>query len=251
MPLTLNQIVTRIKTLALAHHQINHFYFGDPHEFDANGDIIYPACFLEWVPGTADRVAHQKRFNFNIYFFDLVKVSDDTEGNETEVLSDMDGVATDMLAMLMSPEYQDDWVIVEAAAIAPVTEVLGDMAAGVFIEVGIVVDFLADSCVVPTDEIIFEETFDMARTKIYTYTAAGLTGSSFAVADISNKHVLAVFRAGSYKRAVAVAPTDSEKVQVGTVDLGTGKGILGNGTVILETGDSLIINEKLDFLVYA
>lgn len=251
MPLSLNQIIERIKRLALSHHQINHFYFGEPHEFDAQQDIVYPGVFLEILPSVIDRSLRQKRFNFNIYFLDLVKVSDDTEGNETEVLSDMDGVATDMLAMLMSPEYQDDWVIIEAAAIAPVTEVLGDMAAGVFLEVGIVVDFLADSCVVPTDEIIFEETFDMARTKIYTYTSTGLSGSSFSVPDISDKHILAVFRAGSYKRAVAVTPTDSEKIQVGTIDVGSGKGILGNGTVILETGDSLINDEKLDFLVYA
>lgn len=251
MPLTLNQIVKRIESLALAHHQINHFYFGDVPEFDANGDIVYPGVFLEMLPGTVDRAAHQKRFNFRIFFLDLVKVSDDTEANETEVLSDMDGVATDMLAMLMSSQYQEDWLIIESAAISPLTESLGDMVAGVSAEVGIIVDFLADSCVVPTDETVFNETFDMARTKIYTYTAAGLTGSSFAVADIINKHVLAVFRAGFYKRAVAVAPTDSEKVQVGTVDLGTGKGILGDGTVILETGDSLINDEKMDFLVYA
>lgn len=249
--LSLNQIVNRIRSLSLAHHQINSFYFGDVPEFDANGDISYPGCFLELLPGSIDRTAKQKRFNFRIYFLDLVKVSDQTEENETEVLSDMDQVAGDMLALLNKPEYEFDWTIVENSAINPVTESLGDMVAGVFIEVGILVEYFADSCQVPSDDVDFINDLDMARTRIHNYTATGSEGFSFSVPEISGKHILAIWRAGSYKRAVAVTPTDTEKIQVGTVDLGSGKGILGNGTVTLESDDALIPTEKLDILYYA
>lgn len=249
--LSLNQIVNRIRSLSLAHHQINSFYFGDVPEFDANGDISYPGCFLELLPGSIDRTAKQKRFNFRIYFLDLVKVSDQTEENETEVLSDMDQVAGDMLALLNKPEFEFDWTIVENSAINPVTESLGDMVAGVFMEVGILVDYFADSCQVPSDDVDFINDLDMARTKIYTYNGTGSEGATFSVAALSGKHILAVYRADNYKRAVAVAPADAGKIQVGTVDLGSDKGILGDGTVRLQTGDGLMNGEKLDFLYYS
>lgn len=251
MALSLNQIVSRLRSLALAHKQINHFYFGDVPEFDEQEDIVYPACFCEQQPGSIDRVNRQIRFNFRLYFVDLVHVSERTEENETEVLSDMTQVAADMLSILMKPEYQYDWQILDTAAIIPVTESLGDMGAGVVMDISILVDFLADSCQVPAEEVVFIDPFDMARTKIHTYTATGIEGDSFAVAALSGIHILAVYRAGYYKRAVAVAPVDSEKIQVGTVDLGSGKGILGDGTVRLQTGDALILNEVLDFLYYS
>lgn len=249
--LSLNQIANRIRSLSLSHHQINSFYFGDVPEFDANGDIVYPGCFLEILPGSIDRAAKQKRFNFRIYFLDLVKVADETEENETEVLSDMDQVAGDILALLNKPEYEFDWTIVENTPISTVTESLGDMVAGVFMEIGIIVDYLADSCQVPSNDVDFINDFDMARTKIYTYNGTGSEGASFAVAALSGKHILAVYRADSYKRAVAVAPADAGKIQVGTVDLGSDKGILGDGAVRLQTNDGLMNGEKLDFLYYA
>jgi hypothetical protein len=250
MALSLNQIIARLRSLALAHKQINHFFFGDVPEFDSREDITYPACFCEQQPGGIDRVNKQQRFNFRLYFVDLVHVSERTEENETEVLSDMTQVAGDLLSMLMNPLYQDDWTILDTAQVIPVTESLGDMGAGVVMDVSILIDFFADSCQVPAEDVEFDQTYDMPRTKIYNYTATGSEGPSFAIADLSGKHILALWRAGTYKRAVAVAPTDTEKIQVGTVDLGSGKGILGNGTINLEADDALIPTEKLDILYY-
>lgn len=249
MALTLNQIISRLRSLALSHRQINHFYFGDPHEFTANGDITYPACFVESQPGVMNRTTKEQQFNFRVYFLDKVHVSQDTEENETEVLSDMSSVADDMIALILNPLYQDDWIVSETVIKALGTEQFDDMVAGVVIEVGIIVEFLPDSCAVPADDVEFEQTFDMPRTKIHTYTATG-DENSFSVPTLSGKHILAVWRAGYYKRAVATAPDDSEKVQVGTTDLGSGRGILGTGTVTLQTGDLLIEDEKVDFLYY-
>lgn len=217
-------------------------------EFDTNGDITYPGCFLEILPGSIDRAAKQNRFNFRIFFLDLVKVSDQTEQNETEVISDMYQVAGDVLALLNKPAYEFDWTIVESSSISPLTESLGDMVAGVSMEVGILVDYLTDSCQVPSDDVSFLNDFDMARTKIFTYTGTGSEGATFSVASLSGKHILAVYRADNYKRAVAAAPANAGQVQVGTVNLGSDKGILGDGTVRFETGDGLINGEKLDFL---
>ncbi len=251
MSLSLNQIVSRVRTLALSHHQINSFYFGDVPEFDANSDIQFPALFLEMTAGTIDRTAKQQRFNFTMYLYDLVTVSTDTEGNETEVISDMLSAGVDMLAMLMNPIYDDDWTIVDSSTYQADTEQLNDMVAGARIDIGILVDFFADSCQVPADDTEFDQTFDMPRTKIYHYTGTGSEGSTIAIAGLSGKHILAVYRADSYKRAIATLPTDAGKVQVGTVALGSDKGILGDGTVRFESGDGLINGEKLDVLYYA
>lgn len=246
---SLNQITQRLRSLAISHKQINHFYFGDVHEFLANGDINYPACFCEEQAGTIDRTNHQQRFNFRLYFADLVGVSERTELNETEVLSDMRQVANDMLSVLMNPVYQEDWIIVETANIISFTEGTEDMVAGVIMDIGIILDFLADSCEVPADDVEFEQTIDMPRTKIHTYTATG-GENSFSVATLSGKHILGAWRAGMYKRAIATLPDESEKIQVGVVDAGNGQGIVSNGTVTLQTGDILITDEKVDLLYY-
>lgn len=249
--MTLNQIIARVRSLALSHEQIKWFYFGDPWEFDTNGEIDYPACFLEQQPGSIDRTEHLQRFNFRIYFLNLVRVASGTEDDETEVLSDMSSVAADMLALLMNSEYQYDWVITASSGFTSVTEALGDMAAGCYIDVGISVDFFADRCQVPSEGVTFETDFDMARTRILTWNATGTEGSAFTVTNLAGKNVLAVWRAGAYKRLVITVPDDDEKILVTGTDLGNGKGILSTtGAVTLNSGDQPILNEKFDFLYY-
>ena len=157
--MTLNQVKDRIKTLALSHLQINSFYFGDLSEFDANGEINYPACFLEMQPGRFDRTEHLQYYNFRIYLLDLVPESTESEVNETDVLSDQHSVCGDILAMLMYSDYQDDWVIGDLSIVTPVTESLNDLVAGVYADIEIGVDFLADRCQVPSTDVTFENDF--------------------------------------------------------------------------------------------
>lgn len=251
MALTLNQVIARVRSLALSHQQVNSFFFGDPWEFDANGDIDYGACFCEILPGSLDRGEHLQRFNFRMYFLDRVSVSADTEGNEQEVLSDMSSVAADFMAMLMYHEYETDWLISDTGTVTAVTEVLGDMAAGVMLEVSIGVDFIADRCQVPASDVTFETDFDMARTRILTYTGTGSEGASFTVTGLSGKIVLAAYRAGSYKRVITTTPTDTDKIKVTGTDLGDRKGILSSdGTAGLQSGDTLLSGEVLDFILW-
>lgn len=254
MALTLNQIVDRLRTLALAHKQIKSFYFGAPGEFDiqgGDGDVTYPALFCEKLPGSTNRAQHQHQYNFRLYFYDLVGVAEAAEENETDVLSDMDSVGLDFLAMLMSATYQDDWMISDNVSEESREEQLGDMVAGSVREVGILIDFLADSCQVPQDDVTFNEDFDMARTRILTYTSDGTQDADFTVPDLAGKVVLAAYRAGFYKRILTTVPTDTEKIQVVGTDLGTRKGILSTtGVVSLSAGDALISGEVLDFILW-
>lgn len=249
--MTYNQVISRIRTLALSHNQINDFYFGDVPEFLANGDIDYPACFLEALPGGIDRVEKLQTFNFRVYLVDRVLVSEDTEGNEQEVLSDRSSVAADLMAMLMYFDYEDDWMVEDIAPVTPITESLDDMVAGVYMDIGIKVEFIADRCQVPADDVIFEEDFDMARTRILTYTSDGSEDATFTVTNLSGKVVLAAYRAGDYKRVITTVPTDTDKIKVTGTDLGDRKGILSSdGTVALSAGDALVNGEVLDFIIW-
>lgn len=251
MALTLNQVVARLRTLALSHLQVNSFYFGRVPEFDANGDIDYPGCFVEQLPGQISRTDHQHRLVFRIHFLDMVHVAEETEGNETEVLSDMNEVARDFLSMLMYSDYEDDWSIDPVSGQDFVEESLGDQVAGCYIDVAILIDFLADRCQVPSTDVTFETDFEMARTRILTYTGTGSEGDSFTVTDLSGKNVLSAYRAGSYKRIITTTPTDTEKIKITGTDLGTRKGILAStGNVALASGDALMSGEILDFLIY-
>lgn len=250
MVLTLNQVISRLRSLALSHKQINYFYLGGAEEFDVNGDITFPACLVTLSTGAIDRANHQMRYTVVANLVDLVHVAERTEENELEVISDMTQVAAGLIALLSSPAYENDWMISDVTPVTPVDEALSDMVAGVQVEFSILVDHLNDACAEPADDVEFEQSFDMPRTKIYHYTGTGLEGNTIPIAALSGKHILAVWRADSYKRVIASTPADAGKIQAGTVDLGNGKGILGNGSFILETGDALIENEKLDILYY-
>jgi len=250
--MTLNQVIARIRTLALSHKQINSFLFADSlPEFDANGEIVYAGCFLEQLPGAIDRIEKQQRFNFRVYLVDLVPESTDSEQNETEVLSDMSSVAADFMAMLMYSDYQDDWIIGDITPVTPITEGLNDLVAGVQMEIQIAVDFIADRCQVPAEDVTFENDFDMARTRILTYTGTGAEGDSFTVPDLAGKTVLAAYNAGDYRRVITTVPTAFDYIGVVGTDLGNRKGIASTtGVVKLVSGDALVPNQVLDFIIW-
>lgn len=89
-------------------------------------------------------------------------------------------------------------------------------------------------------------------TKVLTYNADGTEGDSFTVPGLSGLTVLGVLRAGLYKRAIVTSPENDEEIKVTGTDQGSGLGILSSdGSVELQSGDGLLLNEKLDFLYYA
>lgn len=251
MALTLNQIVSRLKSLAESHKQINSFYFGAEPEWTANGEITYPACFIEQLPGAIDRAKHEQQFRFRAVFVDLVPEVTNSEGNETEALSDMHNVAADYVAMLDYYGYQDDWWINDISQVTPIEEGLEDLVAGAELTFQVNTEFISDRCQVPAADVTFETDFDMARTRLLTYTGTGEEGSSFTVTDLAGKIVLAAYRAGQYKRILTTVPTDSDKIQVVGTDLGDRKGIQSTtGTASLASGDALVSGEILDFIIW-
>lgn len=154
--MTLNEIVTIIKTIALDLRTINTFILG---ESDAI-DIVYPAIECQKQSGTIDRTNHKTIYNFKIICFDKVNVSEQTEANRVDVESDMMSISEDFKAMIENPEY--DWEVSESTSYQFIAATFNDdEVAGVSMDISISVPYLSDRCRVPLksdDEGIYIDT---------------------------------------------------------------------------------------------
>lgn len=188
---SLNQLLKRLETIALGHRQINHFYFGDPVEWLSNGEVRYPACFVDVTSSTI--AEKQNRFVVEIWIADLTNVSADARGNETEVMSDLTLIAEDIYSMLRYSGYEDDWTIDETAPLGFFREKFEDWTAAVRMTVGIGINFLSDRCRVPS-ELTFETDKEMKLVHNYTYTGLGSEEDSLTIASLLNKEILLLLK---------------------------------------------------------
>jgi hypothetical protein len=189
---TLNQIVKRLKDLALSHKQIRHFYEGDPVEWLAQGEVKYVACFVYVTGATLDRTEKQTRYSVEIWFADLENVSADAQGNYLEVQSDLTSIAEDYLAMMKSSVYDEDWAIGDSAPIQYYREKFVDWTGAVMMRIDIGLDYLTNRCQVPT-ELTFENDKDMKNVDLFEYPTMGgtaLDSSSISVPGLNNKKIL-------------------------------------------------------------
>jgi hypothetical protein len=153
---SLNQYITLIETLKTAHGQLSNgtFYFGDPWEFEQSDKGVngwrYPFFGLRLVSSNVNGKLHTT--NFNLYFADLVSTD---EGNETEVLSDMERIALDIYSQLKynlennTPSTTQPATIELTAGITPFTERWNDQVSGVEMNVAITQFFDRQYCDIP------------------------------------------------------------------------------------------------------
>ena len=102
MKRTLNQINELLEGIATAHQQINSYGIGDLYDLVANGAVTYPLMFTVINPGQIQ--GKQMSLNLSLLFMDLVHKD---QHNELEVLSDQLQIATDVVAQLRAPLYED------------------------------------------------------------------------------------------------------------------------------------------------
>lgn len=159
MPLTLKQVVKRLETLALAHRQINHFYYGSPVDWLTTGEVVYPALFVQMNSGDISKQNKLKSWDFEFMFCDLCNVSSKAAENELEVESDLTSIAEDYKAMVEYTEYRD-WEIGELSPLEYRREELEDIVIGVKMNVRISTDYVSNRCQVPA-EATFETDPDL------------------------------------------------------------------------------------------
>jgi len=148
--MTLNQVIQRIQTIAEAHKQINEFQEGDVLQILQRGDVTYPLCICEILPGRISRAEKQTVIRVALFLCDLVDLSIDTEANELEVKSNLLSVAEDMMAAFAYPAYSTDWDMGDESSIEFLHEKLEDMVAAVRMTLEIKTRFDSNRCQIPT-----------------------------------------------------------------------------------------------------
>jgi hypothetical protein len=154
--MTLKQVIKRLEGIAQAHRQINTVFVGDFDEFLSNGEIIYPACFIELAEqATISKVDRQTTYSFTIHFFDLLDLSVDTNANEFEAKSDLSSIAQDYMALLNYSDYTD-WDISESNQMKVAKYQLADVTVGVSVTCNISTRYNSNRCQVPATDLPVE-----------------------------------------------------------------------------------------------
>lgn len=143
--MTLNQITAQLRSLGLAHHQINSFYFGDAWEFDRQPNVVFPLMGVALLPGSINGKTDQSKFL--LYFADLVS---EGEGNETHVLSDLKSVGMGIYAQFRNFLHANKIQIVSEAPFSSFTERWDHNASGWQMEITVNQFYSLDPCQEPS-----------------------------------------------------------------------------------------------------
>lgn len=194
--MTLNQVVIRLKALALSHKQIHHFYFGDIIEWLANGDVQYPCCFVEINNSEISKEDHLTKYNLSIWFLDLVNVDTKTKANEIDVMSDLTAMAEDYTALLNYIDNQDDLTINTSYNLQYFREKFEDLTIAVKLDIMVAVDYTSNRCQVPSTGMVFPPVVPVDYNIVYNYiyTATGDEGSIIINAGLISKTILMLFK---------------------------------------------------------
>lgn len=228
---TFNQINRAFNNIAVAHKQINTYGIGDIWEIATSGDIRYPMMWAKPENGSLETNVYVSEWT--LIFMDLV---DNGERNENDVISDMEQVALDVVALLGDSSYDFDFNY-EGATLERFTERFEDKVAGVLARISIRVPYTADRCQVPQSGL----------------TITNVSAACAGVTITDNGDVISVASGGSYT-CTTVACSDATAVLInssGTIISSTSiaSGATANitapdGTVIVNTQDGTQLGSK-------
>lgn len=215
--MTLNQVVRRIRQLALDHKQVRNFYQGELTDFLADRTTLYPSVFMQNTGGKLSTTTKDLSLSYRLYFLDLVHVANDTLDNEQDVQSDMLQIMMDLLAQMFFPAF-DDWIISPDNQVQIYIQYENDLTAGCSIDFSIRTRFTQNICQVPTifddyqpTDPTMKELFD------FSYTATGTEGISLTIDALKGKKILWVTRDNAILYPVSNNPASTEFTFDGTV----------------------------------
>lgn len=145
--ITLNQINKAFSDIAIAHKQINTYGMGDIWELETSGVVRYP---LLWAYPDTSRFEQNTYVSvWTLYVMDIVHKD---ERNEVDVMSDMELVALDLIALLKNPTYDFD-LNTDSITFERFNESRTNNVAGVWIQVELRMPAPNDRCAVPSSTI--------------------------------------------------------------------------------------------------
>lgn len=149
--MTLNQIIARIKTIALQHRQIKRCEYGERSDILTNKTGLYGLLWVQADAMPIDVTGRQTSVTLVMFFLDLVNVSSDAESNLLDVQSDMLSVAQDIIAKINHSSYTD-WKIEGISNARAIYDEENDVCAGVAVTLTISTPYEQDVCAVPEIE---------------------------------------------------------------------------------------------------
>lgn len=215
--MTYNQVLKRIKETALAHRQIRNFYRGLVTDFLSDKTTLYPSAFIQDNGnGNISFGKHETTFPFRLFLLDLVHLSENTNGNEQDIMSDMSLIAIDLIAQFSSPEYTD-WRISNDVPTQFLLEDENDLIAGIMIDFSIKVPFTADRCQIPTIGMPVLIDQESKIVNDMEYIAMGNEGTTLSIPALVGKKILLLVRESFTQYEVSNNPNSSEFIWDGTI----------------------------------
>lgn len=215
--MTLNNVVNRIKQIALAHKQVRNFQQGLVQDFLTDHKTKYPSVFLQDNGGKISISGSATVLSYRMFLMDLVHVSEDSKQNEQDVQSDMVSIAIDLIAQMNNPNY-DDWHISTDNNLQLVREEENDLYAGCIVDFSVSIMFTQDRCQVPSD-LVIDITNDTSMKSLFDkiYIATGNEGNTLTtdgatpnIPEINGKKILLITREQSPIYKVSNSPDSTE-----------------------------------------
>ncbi len=150
MVLTYNQIMSKLKTFANEHYQINSFDNGDLWELiehakrDGVKDQNYPMMFVQDQPATTEQGIIE--LVFRIYIINLVQKD---ESNENEVKSDTLQICLDVLSEWVMQTTDLQVTVDKNTNLTSFTERFNDELTGWWMDLKLKVPFKYNKCDIP------------------------------------------------------------------------------------------------------
>lgn len=148
--ITYNNIVNRFEKFVEDHLFLKTFTHGSPSGVDLDKFEVYPALHLVYTGATYANTS--KEYSFEVYILDLPPDKAQKIENQTQLVSNAEQVAEDILADMMNGDNVfnfNDLYSVTSASSTPLEETTSNSLAGVLLSISIEVGYTFDSCNAP------------------------------------------------------------------------------------------------------
>tara|TARA_R110000803_G_scaffold13698_2_gene38364 strand:- start:937 stop:1884 length:948 start_codon:yes stop_codon:yes gene_type:complete len=148
--ITYNNIVNRFERFVADHLLLKTFTHGSPSGVDLEKFEVYPALHLVYTGATYESTS--KEYSFEVYILDLPPDKAKKIENQTQLVSNAEQVAEDILADMMNGDNVfnfSDLYTVTSANTTPLEETTSNSLAGILLTISIEVGYTFDSCNAP------------------------------------------------------------------------------------------------------
>ena len=148
--ITYNNIVNRFERFVADHLLLKTFTHGSPSGVDLEKFEVYPALHLVYTGATYESTS--KEYSFEVYILDLPPDKAKKIENQTQLVSNAEQVAEDILADMMNGDNVfnfNDLYTVTSANTTPLEETTSNSLAGILLSISIEVGYTFDSCNAP------------------------------------------------------------------------------------------------------